>query len=324
MFAKLMPHGMCYVWRPDILWLHVLADTGIVLSYLSIPAMLFYFYRRRATMPYRGLVMMFSLFILACGLTHLMSIWIIWNGHYGAQGILKAITAIVSVITAIMLYFHMPRIMSLRTSDELEALNKILKHEIKERKRQELQTAQLQKELVHASRVNSMGQLATGLAHELNQPLTAITQYVDAAHVSLQSTTVDNKQQHKLIQQIDNEARRAAGIIKSIRQFIKKDESRRSVVDLKALIKQSVQLLVHESRSAGVNIIVDTHCNDKIIVDRVQITQVILNLIRNSIDAIRLNSSPVKEIDVSARTEGNQMVVTIKDTGPGMPSDLGA
>jgi len=125
---------MCYVWRPDILWIHVLADTGIVLSYLSIPAMLFYFYRKRATMLCRGLVMMFSLFILACGLTYLTSIWIIWNGHYGAQDVLKVITAIVSVIAAIMLYSHMPRIMSLRTPDELEALNKILKHEIKERK----------------------------------------------------------------------------------------------------------------------------------------------------------------------------------------------
>ena len=74
-----------------------------------------------------------------------------------SQDVLKVITAIVSVIAAIMLYSHMPRIMSLRTPDELEALNKILKHEIKERKRQELQTAQLQKEQVHASRVNSMG-----------------------------------------------------------------------------------------------------------------------------------------------------------------------
>ena len=100
---------------------------------------------------------MFSIFSFACGATHLMAIWIVWNGHYGYQGVIKALTAIASVATALMLYPYMPRIVSLRSAEELALLNTALEHEMDERERTERQRLMLQGELAHKSRLSSMG-----------------------------------------------------------------------------------------------------------------------------------------------------------------------
>ncbi len=323
MFTRYMPHGSCYVWRPDILWLHVFSDIAIAVAYLSIPILLLYSLRKRVDVPFRGLVLMFCVFILACGLTHLMSIWVVWNGHYGAQGILKAITAMASVVTALMLLPHMPRIMTLRSAAELEELISSLSFEIKGREDSEAQRALLQDELAHMGRVSSMGQLATGLAHELNQPLTAITQYTDTAILTNQEPGNNSDEIQELLKDIDEEARRAAGIISALRQFIRKDESKREAVDLNELIDQTIQLVAPESRKASVKILPKAGRVPTVIVNRVQIAQVVLNLLRNSIQAISHSEVEWKNIVVSTTTQSDSIVVTVKDTGPGIKDPAG-
>ena len=79
-----MPHGMCFLWRPDLLWLHATSDTLIALAYYSIPVALIYFVRRRKDLVFPALFILFGVFIFACGTTHLLAVWTIWHPTIGS------------------------------------------------------------------------------------------------------------------------------------------------------------------------------------------------------------------------------------------------
>ena len=115
-----MPHGFCYLWDPKIMWLHVISDGLITLSYYCIPIVLIYFIRKSRDLPFNRIFWMFGTFILACGTTHLMEIWNVWHGSYLLAGVIKAITAAVSVITAAMLIPLVPKVISLPGQMDLQ------------------------------------------------------------------------------------------------------------------------------------------------------------------------------------------------------------
>ena len=102
------PHGHCYLWKPEILWMHVLSDWFIALAYYSIPAALIYFIYKRRDIGYRWVFMMFGCFIVLCGTTHLMDIWTVWHGTYRLEGVIKLLTAVISVATAALLWPTIP------------------------------------------------------------------------------------------------------------------------------------------------------------------------------------------------------------------------
>ncbi|WP_432744010.1 PAS domain S-box protein [Methylobacter sp. G7] len=122
-----IPHGYCLSWSPVLLWLHVISDLLITLAYYSIPLIFIYFIRKRKDFPYPWLAVMFSGFIVACGTTHLLSVITIWIPLYWLDGLLKAITAIISVATAMVMLWVIPRALSLPSAAQLQA-------EIKQRK----------------------------------------------------------------------------------------------------------------------------------------------------------------------------------------------
>ena len=80
--SDFMPHGYCYLWKPGIVWLHVASDATITLAYYLIPVALFYFVRKRRDLPFNWMFVMFAVFILGCGTTHLMEVWTVWHGTY--------------------------------------------------------------------------------------------------------------------------------------------------------------------------------------------------------------------------------------------------
>jgi hypothetical protein len=128
-----MPHGYCYLWNPWIVWLHVVSDGLITLSYYCIPIILIYFIRKHRDLPFNRMFWMFGTFILACGTTHLMEIWNIWHASYLVAGVVKGITAAVSVITAAMLIPLVPKVISLPARMHLEEVNRRLEAEIARR-----------------------------------------------------------------------------------------------------------------------------------------------------------------------------------------------
>ena len=132
-----MPHGMCFQWRPDILTLHVIADSLIALAYFSIPFTLLYFVRRRKDLQFNWIFVCFAVFIIACGATHLVEIWTIWEPVYWLSGAVKAITALASVPTAFLLVRLVPTALRLPSPAALQHVNSNLELEIVERKRAE-------------------------------------------------------------------------------------------------------------------------------------------------------------------------------------------
>jgi len=129
-----MPHGYCYLWDARMVWLHVIADGLIGLSYYCIPIILIYFIRKNRDLPFNRMFWMFGTFILACGTTHLMEIWNVWHGSYLLAGLLKAATAAVSMLTVAMLIPLAPKVISLPGRMELQAVNQQLAKEVADRK----------------------------------------------------------------------------------------------------------------------------------------------------------------------------------------------
>jgi PAS domain S-box-containing protein len=119
--GQYMPHGHCYLWQPGVLWLHVVADALIATSYLAIPAILYYFVkRRRHEIPYWWMPALFGAFILLCGATHALGIWTIWNPDYRLDGAVKLATGVASAGTALSLGWLMPRVLLLQTPAQLQ------------------------------------------------------------------------------------------------------------------------------------------------------------------------------------------------------------
>lgn len=126
-----MPHGFCINWTPKLLRLYIISDALIALSYYSIPFTLAYFVWRRKDLQFRWMFLMFSAFILACGTTHLFSILLFWHPFYWLDAILKAITAVISIVTAIYLVKIIPQVLRLPSPAVLEK-------EIEQRKESQL------------------------------------------------------------------------------------------------------------------------------------------------------------------------------------------
>lgn len=135
--ADFMPHGYCYMWDAPTVWLHVISDGLIALSYFCIPLALIYLVRRRRDLPFNWIFWMFGLFIVGCGTTHLMEIWTVWHASYLLAGAIKAITAVVSVATTVMLIPLLPKAIALPSTEQLRAVNAELRVQAYERRQVE-------------------------------------------------------------------------------------------------------------------------------------------------------------------------------------------
>lgn len=121
--GDLMPHGHCFLWRYDLMFMHVVGDVLTFISYFLIPLGLVYLVRKREDLIFNWIFMMFAAFILLCGITHMFGVINIWNGYYFLEGLIKIATGIVSISTAIMLWYLMPRALAIPSNAMLEERN---------------------------------------------------------------------------------------------------------------------------------------------------------------------------------------------------------
>ena len=121
--AGLTAHGFCLSWAPGLVALHAGSDALIGLAYFSIPVAMAWFIQERRDFPHWRIAYLFAAFILACGTTHLFSILTLWVPAYGIEGLVKAVTAVLSIATAIALYPLVPRLLALPTPELLVGLN---------------------------------------------------------------------------------------------------------------------------------------------------------------------------------------------------------
>jgi PAS domain S-box-containing protein len=131
--GQFIPHGHCYLWKPGLVSLHVISDSLIAFSYYSIPLSLLYFVRKRRDLPFDWIFLLFGAFIVACGTTHILEVWTLWHPYYWLSGFIKAITAAVSLCTAVLLVPLIPKALALPSPAQLEQANRQLENEIRER-----------------------------------------------------------------------------------------------------------------------------------------------------------------------------------------------
>ena len=143
------PHGFCYRWNSGLVWLNVLSDALIALAYFTIPFTLLWFIRKRRDLPFSWMFTLFGAFIIACGTTHVMEVWNLWHAEYWLAGIIKAITALASILTAILLVQLVPKALALPSPDELKEVNRHLVERTKELARTNAELASGNKALQH-------------------------------------------------------------------------------------------------------------------------------------------------------------------------------
>ena len=181
----------------------------------------------------------------------------------------------------------------------------------------------LNKDLSHLARGNTMGQMASGLAHELNQPLTAIAQNADTALLVLERDRGNDHELRDILAEIEQQSLRAGDIIRALRSFIRKDEGARAAFDFPELLDQALRLMQAEATEAGVTIRTELPRHlPRVEGNRVQTAQVLVNLLRNAIEAIASHPVRSRIITISARAAADFVTVCVTDTGPGIAPDL--
>jgi len=188
--ADLIPHGYCLSWQPGLMWLHGVADLVTALAYYTIPVMLLWFVRRRRDLQFSWIFVLFGIFIMACGATHVMSLWNLWFPDYLAAGIVKAVTALASVGTALALFPLLPKALALPGPAQWAAVHDDLRGEIAERRQAEDEVLRLNSALEDrvAARTTEL-QAANGelslLQVELEQRVQRRTAELQAAQAEL-------------------------------------------------------------------------------------------------------------------------------------------
>jgi C4-dicarboxylate-specific signal transduction histidine kinase len=202
----------------------------------------------------------------------------------------------------------------------LKAANEELEQRVEERTREivrmQNEASLRQQELAHASRLATLGEMASGLAHELNQPLMAIIGYTDHCIHAIENQTDDPERMTTILRDTSREAKRAGEVIKRLRRLVSKNITSRETSDLNEIVRESVELL-----KPGMDIAINLELSDSLTettVDRIQLQQVVLNLGQNAIQAMESNEGQPTNLTVRSGQVDEELFVEVVDTGPGL------
>jgi two-component system, LuxR family, sensor kinase FixL len=195
--------------------------------------------------------------------------------------------------------------------------------DLTERQQAEARLQELQSELVHVSRLTALGEMASALAHELNQPLSAITNYMTGSRRLLENASDEHSVTvREALAKAAEQSVRAGQIIRRLRDFVARGESERSIESIRKLIEEASALALVGAKQSGVRVRFrfDPHL-DLVLADKVQIQQVILNLMRNAIEA--MDQSDRRDLSIATeRGPDDSVSVSVADTGPGIAPEI--
>jgi len=195
--------------------------------------------------------------------------------------------------------------------------------DLTERQRTERELHNLQSELAHVSRITEVGALATSIAHELTQPLTAVVYYAETAYELLENPDAETVASiREAMRDCVEQSIRAGQIVRRLRDFMAHGEIERQSESLSRLISEASALAMIGAKEQGVEFAVNLDASaDAVLVDRIQIQQVLLNLMRNAIEAMA--GSQVRQLEVRSRRESDGFIgVTVADSGPGLSPEI--
>ena len=181
---------------------------------------------------------------------------------------------------------------------------------------------ELQAELVHVARLTALGEMASGLAHELTQPLSAIANYLRGSIQILDQPPADGAKVRRALVQAEAQALRAGEIIRRLRDFLSKGEAERRIEPILKIIEEAAALAMVGTKEHGIRLRLDISPEARfVLADKVQVQQVLLNLLRNAIEAMR--ESPQRNLTItSSAGPGDMATISVTDTGPGIRPDI--
>jgi signal transduction histidine kinase len=328
------PHGICLLWEPELIWLHVVSDAVIAAAYFSIPFALAIIVSKRRDFQFGWIGWSFAAFIMACGLTHIFSIITLWAPIYGLEGIVKAITAIASIITAVILWPLIPKIIAIPSSAQLRQAHKALEEEGEQRRGAETllqrfrETEATETQIRQAQKMEAVGQLTGGIAHDFNNILTVITGTIEI----LGDAVADRPQLAGIARLIEEAAARGAALTQHLLAFARKQPLQPTSVDINMLMVDTVKLL---QPTIGELVSIDFVPGEDVapaLVDSSQLATAILNLALNARDAmpnggqLRIETANVELQDdrlqaYDGPAAGQYVMISISDTGHGIAAD---
>lgn len=342
-----MGHGHCYLWRPDLVLLHSISDILIAMAYFTIPIALYVLVAKRKDLEYQWMFVLFAIFIFACGTTHLLAVWNIWNGDYYLSGAVKAITAIVSLLTAALIWPLIPKALALPRPLELQKANNDLQAEIGLRKvsennlrsaRNELQShvkelleakKQLEMEIAHRraaeekekaktlalERSNEdLEQFAFIASHDLREPLRKLMSFTQLLSSGRYGSFDEKGEQ--FVSYIRDAAERMEALINSLLAYSRvttqsRDFESVSFSELTNEAERDLQLRIDE---CGAHI--EKDINGSVSGNRSQLRQVMQNLIGNALKYRSPDKPPVIRIS-GGPVSDNRYRITVSDNGIG-------
>ena len=352
---EFMPHGMCFLWEPALVWLHVVSDFLIGAAYFSIPVALAVFAVRRTDLQYRWMVGLFMLFIVACGTTHFFGIWVIWNPDYAIEGLLKATTAFASVATAIVLWPLLPKLLALPSPDmlaesngelraevdrrraaetRLQGLNAELERRVAERTQElEARNAELQNEIAQRQEVErqlvaerdraevanqSKSQFLALMSHELRTPLNAIMGFSEVLKTEAFGP-LGQPRYREYAADIHASGRHLLELITEILDLSKIEAGKMELSDeevaLDEVLAETQRLFRDKAAAHGLVFDTEQTVSLNLTADRLALKQMLINLVSN---AIKFTPDGGRiDIRTEITADGN-LALSVADSGAGM------
>jgi signal transduction histidine kinase len=327
------PHGYCLLWQPWLIWTHAVSDALIALAYFSIPMALIVFVRKRRDIAFGGIFWLFALFITACGTTHVLAIWNLWHGDYAAEALIKAVTAVASVFTAILLWPLLPRAIALPSPARLREANEALSARIAERDaalaalRAEIaEREKTEAKLLQAQKMEAVGQLTGGIAHDFNNLL----QVVNGSLEIIVRRVSDDDKLARLVNSAMGAIERGKRLTGQLLAFSRLQRLELRPIDVRPVITELEELL---GRTIGPTITITTDfggSSGRVVGDQVQIEHAVLNLCLNARDAMPDGGKlTIAAVDrrLSERDDvpdGDYLAISVNDTGVGMSRETRA
>lgn len=196
--------------------------------------------------------------------------------------------------------------------------------DLSEQRKIEDTVRELESRLAHADRLLTLGELTAGIAHEINQPLTAIAAYADAGHRLLTTgNPVSDDEIKDICKRVAKQARRAGAVVSHLRKLASRGNAVKARCRIKPVVQNVLMLFEYDIRQSRVTLKTDIERKlPEVFIDDIQIQQVLVNLIKNSIDALREAGTPDPEILVTAESAEREILVKVTDNGPGVDEEL--
>jgi signal transduction histidine kinase/CheY-like chemotaxis protein len=311
------------LWRPELIWLNVISDAIIALSYFSIPFALALFVSKRSDVEFGWVFWAFAIFITARGVTHVMSIWTLWVPDYGIEGLVKAVTAAASIITAIMLWPLLPKALALPSPSQLRQAQQELEAQTVHRLEAEDRLRQSQK-------LEAVGQLTGGVAHDFNNLLTVIIGNLEIAQQNLSSWSREAEEYvRRAIANAMGGAQRATALTQRLLAFARRQPLAPKPINVNGLV-QGLSEFIRRTLGEDVDLeVVGSAGLWQVEADQGELEAAILNLVVNARDAmpgggkLSIETSNAFLDEAYCRDHldikpGQYVLIAVTDTGSGM------